>query len=73
MTTKNYSDAYGYFCPAFGIIRPDGESEIDHIAAIRKGQVQWGTRGERREALRLCQQEWTEKNMLTMAELLRLV
>lgn len=72
LITKRYADAYGWFCPEFGIIRPDNVSEIDYIAGVRRGDYPWPSRKSRLEKLRACQEEWTAKNMVVMAELLRL-
>ena len=66
------ADAYGYFCPASAIIMPDGFSEIDYVAMVRSGEMQWKSKRESRRDIGKCQDEWTAENMIVMARLMGL-
>ena len=56
-----------------GIIRPPNVSEIDYIAGVRRGDYPWTSRKGRDEAMKQCQEDWTARNMYTLAELFGLI
>ncbi|ORX41231.1 hypothetical protein BD324DRAFT_51549 [Kockovaella imperatae] len=73
LVPQSYIDAYGYLCPAFGVLRKDGLSEIDYVAEVRRGAIPWESRRSREEALSRCQEDWTAKNMYVLSRLFGLL
>ena len=61
--------SFRWFCPAYSEIRPESTSEIEFIRQVRAGIILWRSRATIKAQLKQCQEEWTERNMLLLAEL----
>ncbi|RSH82202.1 hypothetical protein EHS25_006135 [Saitozyma podzolica] len=69
LVSETQNAAYGWFCPAFGILRPDDMPEMEYVKLVRQGIIPWPTRGERERAMQDCMDAWTATNMDLWAEL----
>ena len=69
---ESRADGRSWFCPAYAVVRPDTISEIEYIRQVRAGIIPWQSRRSIKSDLTKCQEEWTTRNMLLLAELFAL-